>query len=126
MKRSPDLKQMLREMRGYRCEGYSGSRVRRADKVVEFETFDLGNAHVLEDVCKALKEKKCKWDEHWLFDEMKNRLSGYDALWLTTRAGVKRYCREDETPDKHPVTRDMIPTSDLGSDGTLFLIRRQK
>ncbi len=124
-KKSASLHEMLRSRRGYRCEGYSGSQVRRADKVVHFETFELGNPHVLVDVCRAIRKKKCDWDEHWLFNELEDELKKFDALWLTTRTGAERYCEGDE-PEEYQITSDMIPACDLGTDGTLFLTRRMK
>jgi len=125
MKSSKTLKEMLRKKKGYRCESYSGSRVRRADVVVDFETFELNNIHVLVDVCKALGGKNCEWDERIVFRALKDELSKYDAIWLTSKSASKLYCG-DEEPDEYSIASDMIPTCDLDKDGTLFLVKDRR
>lgn len=111
---SSELKQLLRERKGYRCESYSGSGVRNAREILKFEIEENGNESMLKEACDALKTTKCSKKSVY------KRLEGLTGIWLATKQGVERYC-EGATPDEIKIPKKAIAISDLGDDGVLFV-----
>jgi hypothetical protein len=142
---SEELDQILKDRFGYRNEGYGGSGEHNAFEVIKFEMCELAN----EDIVDFFKENYGlevpfeSYSDAWnngelededvdkIIDDMKAILEkkfGHTelfALWLTTLNGVKEhYTDEDlEYVNKYFFSDGLvIPISDLGDQGTLFIM----
>jgi len=136
---SEETEEMLRERIGYRCHSYSVFRdtsYPTVDEIIYHEAMEMGNDHILEDVCKALgiTDLDCSGRGHEdnpldprEVDAIIDRVAelygpGARALWLgTLNTVLSRYCTDDEVPESYPIPPEAIVLSDLGPDGALFL-----
>jgi len=126
MKRSRELREMLREGRGYRCESFRGAGVRKARDVLRYEIYVLGNEDVLWEACSALgiPRRDCDFDR--MVAEIEGRFGeGAEALWLATeRDARENYCEPGEEPDEYEIPEGALPIWDLGDEGALFAWRK--
>lgn len=132
----------------YRTETYSGSRERRFDYVLQFEVFELGNCHILEelvqnglvsrqDLVKQIQDIASEWEKNGYVDDMPedDQLEFIEqlrieismrlnqdiqfALWLTDRQYVQDFYQGTDSDTEGYETSDVI-LSNLGNDGILF------
>lgn len=132
----------------YRTETYSGSRERRFEYVLQFEIFELGNCHILEELVQnglvrrqelveQIQDIASEWEKNGYMDDMpecdqlefieqlKTEVSMQVnkniqfALWLADRVYVQKFYQGTDNDTEGYETSDVI-LSDLGSDGTLF------
>jgi hypothetical protein len=128
---SPYAKELLQTRKGYRCESYSGSRVRDAKSVLEQEVLEQGNEDMIQEVQTALdlpsREKDPASSLKRIFQEIDYRF-GPDAvaIWLGCRSCViENYCGPEEEPDEYRIPESAVVISDIGDEGQLFLIPKK-
>jgi hypothetical protein len=122
---SADTMKMVRAGEGFRCESYGGSGSRVPSKVVRFEYEELNN-DMTDQMIEALS-LPTKLTPEQVFERIKQDYDDkYDAVWLATEEEVKEhYCDGDE-PEGYNIPPGAIVLQDLGNDGALFLLPKQR
>lgn len=144
---SKNLDVMLKQGLGFRTEDFSGSGVRNLEDVVYYEIRELGNTDILDTMSELynlnFKPYMDVEDENIVADESYHEVlelifsflekhfntsrNNLNAIWLTTYENVQKiYCRQPN--DKINMTyiyHNFFPISDLGSDGTLFVYKKE-
>mgnify|MGYP001120369914 CR=1 FL=1 len=126
-KPTEESEQMLRERKGYRCESFSGTGIRRARDVIGFEVIELHNDHVTYDACEALGIDYDRCTLGKVLDTIEQRFgSDAVAIWLATKeVASSDYCESDEEPDEIPIPDDALIVSDM-HDGALFVWAKKR
>jgi hypothetical protein len=122
---SADTMKMVRAGEGFRCESYGGSGSRIPSEVVRFEYEELNN-DMTDQMIEALN-LPTKLTPEQVFGQIKQEYDDkYDAVWLATEEETREhYCDGDE-PEGYIIPPDAIVLQDLGNDGALFLLPKQR
>ena len=117
---SKETTKMLKERKGYRCEGYSGTGHWKLIPVFDFEVNKLGNDSMVDEACEFLDiDKPCDFAK--VIDEMRRRYGNNgNARWLATKKDARDHYCEGEEPEPEEIPPDAVVISDLSSDGALF------
>ena len=144
---SMTLNTMLNQKVGFRTENFSGSNVRNLKDVVYYEIRELKNTDILDTMHELYGldfsdcidfEEECVYDEcYWnvleqifshlekQFNTTRNNLA---AIWLTTYDNVEKiYCKQPiDKINMVYINHNFYPISDLGSDGVLFVYKKDE
>ena len=141
------LTTMLNQNVGFRTEDFSGSGVRNLEDVVYYEIRELGNTDILDTMSELyglnFKSYMDVEDENVVADESYQEVlelifsflekhfntsrNNLNAIWLTTYENVQKiYCRQsNDKINMVYIYHNFYPISDLGSDGTLFVYKKE-
>lgn len=144
---STTLTKMYNEKLGFRTENFSGSGIRNLEDVVYFEIKELGNTDILDTMNKLygidfypymdIEDNFSVADESYRdvieliyshcekqFNTTRNNLG---AIWLTTYDNVEKiYCNQPtDKINMIYIYHNFYPISDLDSDGTLFVYKKE-
>lgn len=144
---SRNLDVMLKQGLGFRTEDFSGSGVRKLEDVVYYEIRELGNTDILDTMSELyglnFKSYMDVEDENVVADESYHEVlelifsflekhfntsrDNLNAIWLTTYENVQKiYCRQpNDKINMVYIYHNFYPISDLGSDGTLFVYKKE-
>ena len=143
---SMTLNTMLNQKVGFRTEDFSGSNVRNLKDVVYYEIRELKNTDILDtmnelyglDFSNCIDfEEECVYDEcYWdvseqIFSHLEKQFNtsrdNLRAIWLTTYDNVEKiYCRQPtDKINMVYIHHNFYPISDLGSDGVLFVYKKE-
>ena len=143
---SMTLNTMLNQKVGFRTEDFSGSNVRNLKDVVYYEIRELKNTDILDTMNELYgldfsdcidSEEECVYDEcYWdvseqIFSHLEKQFNtsrdNLRAIWLTTYDWVKKiYCKSsNEQINMIYIHHNFYPISDLGSDGVLFVYKKE-
>ena len=143
---SMTLNTMLNQNVGFRTEDFSGSNVRNLKDVVYYEIRELKNTDILDtmnelyglDFSNCIDfEEECVYDEcYWdvseqIFSHLEKQFNtsrdNLRAIWLTTYDNVEKiYCRQPtDKINMVYIHHNFYPISDLGSDGVLFVYKKE-
>lgn len=144
---STTLNTMLNQKVGFRTEDFSGSNVRNLKDVVYYEIRELKNTDILDTMNKLYGldfsdcidfEEECVYDEcYWdVFEQIFSHLekqfnttrNNLGAIWLTTYDNVEKiYCKQPiDKINMVYINHNFYPISDLGSDGVLFVYKKDE
>lgn len=144
---SMTLTTMLNQNVGFRTENFSGSGVRNLEDVVYFEIRELKNTDILDTMndlygldfsdCIDLEEEcvydECYWDvSEQIFSHLEKQFNttrnNLGAIWLTTYDNVEKiYCKQPNAQiNMVYIHHNFYPISDLGSDGVLFVYKKDE
>ena len=144
---SMTLNTMLNQNVGFRTEDFSGSNVRNLKDVVYYEIRELKNTDILDTMkelygldfsdCIDFEEEcvydKCYWDVfEQIFSHLEKQFNttrnNLGAIWLTTYDNVEKiYCRQPtDKINMIYIHHNFYPISDLGSDGVLFVYKKDE
>ena len=143
---STTLNTMLNQNVGFRTEDFSGSNVRNLKDVVYYEIRELKNTDILDTMnklygldfsdCIDSEEEyvydECYWDvSEQIFSHLEKQFNtsrdNLRAIWLTTYDNVEKiYCRQPtDKINMVYIHHNFYPISDLGSDGVLFVYKKE-
>ena len=143
---STTLNTMLNQNVGFRTEDFSGSNVRNLKDVVYYEIRELKNTDILDTMNELYGldfsdcidfEEECVYDEcYWdvseqIFSHLEKQFNtsrdNLRAIWLTTYDNVEKiYCRQPtDKINMVYIHHNFYPISDLGSDGVLFVYKKE-
>lgn len=141
------LTQMYNENLGFRTENFSGSGIRNLEDVVYYEIRELKNTDILDTMNELYGldfsdyidfEEECVYDEcYWdVFEQIFSHLekqfnttrNNLGAIWLTTYDNVEKiYCKQPiDKINMVYIHHNFYPISDLGSDGVLFVYKKDE
>ena len=144
---SMTLNTMLNQKVGFRTENFSGSNIRNLEDVVYYEIRELKNTDILDTMNELYGldfsdcidfEEECVYDEcYWdVFEQIFSHLekqfnttrNNLGAIWLTTYDNVeKTYCKQPiDKINMVYINHNFYPISDLGSDGVLFVYKKDE
>lgn len=139
---STDLQEMIKEQAGYRNNAYSGGGSEVAQAVIKHEMFEMQNEDIYDFFVENLGLKvglnfgSAKEEDFdnvilemmYIIKEKLNLIedenSELGALWLTTKRGVYKnysFSSLDEDIFRYELPADVVPISDLGDQGVLFV-----
>lgn len=143
---SMTLNTMLNQNVGFRTENFSGSNIRNLEDVVYYEIRELKNTDILDTMNELYGldfsdcidfEEECVYDEcYWdvseqIFSHLEKQFNtsrdNLRAIWLTTYDNVEKiYCRQPtDKINMVYIHHNFYPISDLGSDGVLFVYKKE-
>ena len=143
---SMTLNTMLNQKVGFRTEDFSGSNVRNLKDIVYYEIRELKNTDILDTMNELYGldfsdcidfEEECVYDEcYWdvseqIFSHLEKQFNtsrdNLRAIWLTTYDNVEKiYCRQPtDKINMVYIHHNFYPISDLGSDGVLFVYKKE-
>lgn len=112
-KYTTDTQKILKEKTGYRCDGEYHKPLSIGD-IIDQETEELGNKQMIKEMQRFIGVKNTQ--------ELRTKYPEAKGIWLTSKeAATKLYC-EGNKPEKYTIPECAKVISDLGYDGTLFLI----
>lgn len=140
MKSTNTLEYLLKEGVGYRNEQFRNSGIINLREIIDFEVLELGNTDIFDTMKILYGDNGYQLNEN---NRLKNLLSykinytinflvkmldciNEDSLcgvWLTTYQNLYKYIDADTCTEIRKVyihEQNMIPVSDLGTDGVLF------
>ena len=103
---------------------------------MDFEVNELHNKDIFYTMKRLYKDYKCpfffpsyfkiKYTLKYLANILDCKINELNYIWVTTKNNVIRYCDSKNDLDNNVVTvhinaLNMIPISDLGKDGCLFV-----
>ena len=144
---SVTLTTMLNQKVGFRTENFSGSNIRSLEDVVYFEIRELGNTDILDTMNDFYELDFSSYmdieDENVIADESYRDVlelilshlekqfntshNNLGAIWLTTYDNVEKiYCKSpNDKINMVYIHHNFYPISDLGTDGTLFVYKKE-
>lgn len=121
-------KELLKTHIGYRTELYSGSGVRDACKVLQYESEVLGNEIELRYEIAQNLDLPEGADLKSVCQQIHNRFgNAAKAVWLGTLETVMRYLDDEPRPseaDQYFIPKTALLVDDLGYDGQLFVMSK--
>ena len=144
---SMTLNTMLNQKVGFRTENFSGSNIRNLEDVVYYEIRELKNTDIVDTMNELYGldfsyyidfEEECVYDEcYWdVFEQIFSHLekqfnttrNNLGAIWLTTYDNVEKiYCKQPiDKINMVYINHNFYPISDLGSDGVLFVYKKDE
>ena len=121
IRHSKELRQMLRERRGYRCEQAYGSEVRTPSAVAKHEIEILHNPHD-SGWCEGLQIPHRECTPATIYKKLRAMDDTHEVLWLGLHKWVKdRYCEPDENPESYHIPKEVVVLQDLDRWGALLM-----
>lgn len=97
-----------------------------AERLIQFEVDELGNDHIIRDAANVLHTKATR---RAVFSAIRGRFGkNAQAIWLCRDKSwcEQRYGYPGQEADQIKIPKGAIVISDLGSDGQLWLMKKQK